>query len=232
MTQPTKMYIRQSPIQDLLDSREAAFLNFGGSSYAVRFHSYEDEQRTLKLLGLCDLSGTHKLGVKGPAAETWLASNGLDVPNSVFSTCSFAEGGTMVRLGTTEFFLEDDIANANLPTLAANVESYNGGGMVRVEHQEATFLLTGHRALEALAQTCGINFLEVAADKAVFTRVAGVSCGIFPGTIRNIPAYRLWIDPSFAVYAWETLEEICQSLGGGVIGAGCIYPELLRRETD
>ena len=59
------------------------------------------------------------------------------------------------------------------------------------------------------------------------TRVAGVSCCVFPDTIGGIPAYRIWVDTSYALYLWETLVEICESVGGGVIGAGCVFPELL-----
>jgi len=218
--------IRSSPIQHLLESRGGEFHNFGGGSYAVRAASEEDDQRSRELLGLCDLSGLHKLGLKGPDAETWLASKGLDVPSDVFASRSLPDGGVVVRLGSAEFFLEDNIGNTTLPEFTARMDSYKGK-LVRVEHQEATFLLTGRRSLEALAQTCGIDFREVTPHKVVFTRVAGVSCGVYRETIREAPAYRLWVDPSYAVYLWETLAEICQSLDGGEIGAGCIYPELL-----
>ncbi|MBC8351472.1 MAG: hypothetical protein H8E66_05765 [Planctomycetes bacterium] len=217
---------RSSPIQHLLESRGAKFRDVGGSSYAVHTDSEEDDLRTLERLGLCDLSGLHKLGVKGPDSETWLTSKGLDVPSDVFASCSLPNGGTIVRLGAGEFFLEDDINNTTLLALADRLDTHKGK-LVRVEHQEATFLLTGRRSLEALAQTCGINFREVTSRKVVFTRVAGVSCGIHPETFREVPAYRLWVDPSYAVYVWETVAEICQSLDGGEIGAGCIYFELL-----
>jgi glycine cleavage system aminomethyltransferase T len=220
------MNTRRSPIQHLLESSSAEFRDFAGSSYAVRFRSADEEQRTLELLGLCDLSGLQKLGVKGPAAETWLTSNGLEVPSDIFASHPLPGGGMIVRFGTREFFLEDGIANAKLRALAAKIDARQDG-LVRVEHQEATFVLTGHRCLEALAQTCGINFREALQDKVVFTRVAGVSCGILPESLRGGPAYRLWVDPSYAVYLWETLAEICASLEGGVIGAGCIYSELL-----
>ena len=100
------------------------------------------------------------------------------------------------------------------------------GRLARVEHEEATLLLTGRRSLEVLSQTCGINFREALPDKVVFTRVAGVSCGVFTEAIREVPVYRIWVDPSYALYLWETLVEICHSLDGGEIGAGCIYSEL------
>ena len=217
---------RQSPIQYLLESQGIEFRQFGGGSYALRAGSEEDDLRTLELLGLCDLSGLHKLGLKGPDAERWLNSKGLDVPSDVFASRSLRAGGVIVRLGPDEFFLEGNISNTTLLALSARIDSHKGK-LVRVEHQEATFLLTGRRSLEVLAQTCGINFHEVTPHDVVFTRVADVSCGVYPETLREVPAYRLWVDPSYAVYLWETLAEICLGLDGGEIGVGCIYSELL-----
>lgn len=217
---------RHSPIRHLLESQGSEFREFGGGSYAMRAGSEEDDLRNSELLGLCDLSGLHKLGLKGPDARTWLTGMGLDVPGDIFASHSLTDGGVIVRLGADEFFLEDDISNTNLSTFPAGIASHKGQ-LVRVEHQEATFLLTGRRALEVLAQTCAINFRKVTPHKVVFTRVAGVSCGVYPETLREMPAYRLWLDPSYAVYLWVTLAEICRSLDGGEIGAGCLYAELL-----
>ncbi len=88
-------------------------------------------------------------------------------------------------------------------------------------------MLAGSRSTEVFAQTCGINFGEMPQRHVIFTRVAGVSCTVFPDSIRDIEAYRIWVDFSYAEYLWETLVEISESLGGSVIGAGCVFPELL-----
>jgi sarcosine oxidase subunit gamma len=36
--------------------------------------------------------------------------------------------------------------------------------------------------------------------------------------LRQLPCYRIWCDPTFARYFWETLLEIAVELGGGAIG--------------
>lgn len=177
-------------------------------------------------LGICDVSGLQKLGVKGPDAAAWLHSLGIDVPAKILDSNSLPPGGVIVRLGRDEFFLEDDIANTALPRLMTKADAHRGD-MYRVEHDEATFLLVGDRATQVLAQTCAINFREVVPQQVVFTRVAGVSCSVLPA-LADIPTYRFWVDPSYAVYLWKTLVEICESLDGRVIGAGCLYRELLR----
>ena len=223
MVEPT---IPRSPIHEALDLRGAKWRSIDGIDIAVRIQDDETEQDAMKSLGVCDLSGLRKLGVKGRDAERWLEGEGIDVPHTVFESRPISEGGIVVRFGTDEFFLEDEIGNATVSALTEQVDSH-GGQVFRVEHQEVTFLLTGSRSLEVLAQTCGINFSVMAPRQAVFTRVAGVSCGVFPDSVGEIPTYRIWVDPSFAVYLWEVLVEICESLDGSVIGAACIYPELL-----
>jgi len=132
----------------------------------------------------------------------------------------------IVRFGTNEFFLQDGIGGSTVSSLSEQMDS-RAGQVFRVEHQEATFLLTGSRSWEVLAQTCGINFDEAAPRTVIFTRVAGVSCGVFPDALRDVSTYRIWVDPSYAIYLWETLVDICESLDGSVVGAGCVYPDLV-----
>jgi heterotetrameric sarcosine oxidase gamma subunit len=215
----------RSPIHEALEARGAEWRSIDGMDVAVRIHDADTEQASLESLGLCDLSGLRKLGLKGRDAESWLAGQGIDVPQRVFGSSSLESGGIIVRFGSDEFFLEDGIGNSTVASLGVRMDSH-AGQMFRVEHQEATFLITGSRSLEVLAQTCAINFSEAARRQVIFTRVAGVSCGVFPDAVRNIPTYRIWVDPGYAVYLWEALVEICESLDGNVIGASCIYPEL------
>jgi sarcosine oxidase subunit gamma len=216
----------RSPIHDILDSRGVEWRAIDAVDFAVRIQDEDTERVAMGLLGLCDLSGLRKLGLKGRDAENWLTGEGIDVPQSVFESRPLGPNGLIIRLGTDEFFLEDGIGNSTVSMLADRVDSHDGQ-VFRVEHQEATFLLTGSRSLEVLSQTCGINFGEVVPRQVILTRVAGVSCGVFADAVRNIPVYRFWVDPSYAVYLWETLAEICESLSGKVIGARCVYPELL-----
>jgi sarcosine oxidase subunit gamma len=96
----------------------------------------------------------------------------------------------------------------------------------RVERADATFLLSGTRSREVLAQTCGVNFAAVPAHKLVMTRVAVATCSILPQPIGDLSVYRMWTDYTYAPYLWQTLLEIIDELGGGVVGAQCHYPGL------
>jgi hypothetical protein len=57
-------------------------------------------------------------------------------------------------------------------------------------------------------------------------RLAGAGCVVLPLAERS-PCYRIWIDPTMAVYLWETLVEICGELGGAVVGAAAVFGEQL-----
>jgi sarcosine oxidase subunit gamma len=195
---------------------------------AVRFDADEAEPAPMQTLGLCDLSGLTKLGVKGRHAGNWLSGQGVDVPATIYESLPLDDGGLIVRLGTDEFVLESGLADDDnrVATLATRLDPIEDH-VYRIERQDATFLLVGLRALDVLAQTCGVNLREAARRHLVLTRVAGVSCAIFPDLVGENHCYRLWVDYSYAGYLWETLEQICDDLGGRVIGAGCLFPTLL-----
>jgi sarcosine oxidase, subunit gamma len=220
------LVVSRSPIHEALTSLGAEWRSVNGRALAIRVQDDEAERAALEFLGLCDLSGSRKLGLKGSDSESWLVGEGIDVPQAVFDSSSLDSGGIIIRFGSDEFFLEEGITGSTVSSLDARMDSHEGR-LFRVVHQEATLLLTGSRSSEVLAQTCGINFAEAAQRQVLFSRVAGVSCGVLPTAVGDIPACRIWVDPSYAVYLWETLAEICESLGGHVIGAGCVYPEQL-----
>lgn len=214
---------RRSPIHELLQARHAEWRVVAGAPLAVRIETDEAERATAQTLGLCDVSALPKLGLKGPDAEHALTDRGIEVPGAIYESCRLAGGGWIVRTGANEFFLESGATDDSV-ALLASLDSARGR-VFRIERQDATFLLAGSRASEVLAQTCGANVREAAAHRLMLTRVAGVSCGVFPQFFADAPGYRLWVDYSYAVFLWESLVEICESLDGRVIGAGCLLAE-------
>ncbi|MCH2209689.1 MAG: hypothetical protein MK110_00185 [Fuerstiella sp.] len=225
MTPSAENVVPRSPVQDWLDQHEAQQTTVGDSRFVLRFASDEIERSAMETLGLCDVSGLRKLGLKGPDAHRALQAARLDVPHNIFESRPLTDGGVIVRFGSDEFFLESGFQDKSVRAVSDSVDQ-SQGQMFRVAHQEASFLVSGSRGPEVLAQTCGINFSEAVPQQAVFTRVAGVSCCILPDTVRQVLCYRIWVDPSYAMYLWDTLVEICESLDGRVIGAGCLFPTL------
>ena len=213
---------RRSPVQHLLEAKNGEWCTDGDCAVAVRFASVSREQDHFRTLGLCDASFLVKWGVKGPEAEPWLQEQSVLVPSGIYESCRLAGNARIVRSGSDEFFVEHP---PEVRVFADGDQAKRSGVYVYQRH-DATFLLTGSRALDVLAQTCGIEWTTVRDDTLVMTRLAGVSAAIQPQRIDDVRLYRIWIDPSYAVYLWEVLERICQELGGSVIGTAVACPEL------
>ncbi len=213
-TSPT----RPSPIHQILKSHHPQWRTTAGALFAWRYQKDDGEQRAMRDLGLCDLSPLAKLGVRGPAAAAWLQDQGIAAFDSIYDAQRLADGGWGVRTGANDFFFE---SGSECHVLAALDEALGRGTpeVVRVERQEATFLLTGSKTPELFAQTCAIDFREAVPGRVLMTRVAGVNCVILPEGTREVPRYRIWVDASYAVSLWEMLYEICHELGGQLIGA-------------
>ena len=209
---------RRSPVHDLLLSRNPQWGRVAGAPIALHFG--DGEKEAARELALCDLSALPKLGLKGPGAEGWLRQQ-VEVPPATYDVARLPDGGLIVRLGGADFFLEGGPSDGVLPRLAAAPAD-----VYRVERQDATFLLSGGRALRVLARLSSIDFATAPPRRLVLTRAAGVNCGVLPDRDGDVPVYRVWVDFTYAASFWEAGALIAEELGGRVVGAACVYPEL------
>ena len=169
-------------------------------------------------VALADVSHLPKCGLKGPDAMQWLRDHGIEPPAESNRWLPLPSGGVIARLGRSEFFIEDGAGGSvvsNMRTALGNDVS----GVYPVIRQDAGIALTGSRVNELLLQTCNVNFaaLETGARNAVMTQMIGVSVLAIRVADEPHPRYRIWCDPTFAPYFWETLAEIAVELGGGVV---------------
>ena len=217
------MYQRQSPMQPLLSALNPTWEERFWSQVPVHFGNQEEEHRQLSDLGLCDLSFLPKLGVKGPLAENWLDEEGMATPDKVYQVAQSGLDPLVTRVDRNEFFLEDNLRGDRIQTLS---EALGSGqpGTYRVNRQEASVLISGHRAGLVLAQTCSYDFGS-ADENLVMTRVAAVSCSVLPVHLGGTEGFRLWFNPAYGVYLWENLLAIVHDLGGSPLGIGCLLAE-------
>jgi sarcosine oxidase subunit gamma len=193
--------IRQSPLQAIIGE--------------TTFPSLEVQNKWATCLGLADTSLLEKWGLRGSGAADWISTMGVDVPETVYATRPLSEGGLIARIGKEEFFLEAAARGQSLSTLRDALPT--GGGCTAVVREDASFLVMGNRSLDLFSQTCSHRFATSPEDKWVYTRIAGVSCGVLPQRIGEKTHYRLWLDPSYAIYLWETLLVIATEFGGGAV---------------
>ncbi len=227
----TSTLTRQSPIHHLLEPLGGEWTDIAGTSIALRCEAAEAEAKAVQTLALCDVSALPTLGVKGPAAADWLSAHGVAIPDETYDTQKLADGGLVARVASDEFLLQSGAECKTVPSLSDKLGSGQEGAIL-VERQEATLLLVGARAHEVFLQTCGVDLREVRPGRLTMTRVAGASCGILRFDREDMrryplwPHYQLWIDPTYAVYVWETLLEIVEQLEGHVVGAAAVLDGL------
>jgi len=209
-------YLRTSPLHDAFGALQPTWSESHGMRIASRVGG---EGAVAEILTLADLSCLPKVGLKGPLAAQWLTAQGVPVPPEANTWMALPGEGVIARLGRSEFFLEDGAAAG----MAARVRTSLGSGadgVYPVIRQDCGILLAGARANELLVQTCNVNFAEIDPAKgiAVMTQMIGVGVLVIRTHLRQMSCYRIWCDPTFAPYFWETISEIAAELGGGVIG--------------
>ena len=148
-----------------------------------------------------------RVGVKGPRAAEALKQLGLAVPPrhncwAPMLTQDRDDSWNVVgRLGFTEFFVE---------------ERGEAVGVAALEQLTAENFAGAYPVTEALAQVCNVNFnaLDIGQRPIVMTLMVGVSVLVLPQQQPDGAIYRIWCDPSFGTYLWETLEEVVQKMPG------------------
>ena len=148
-----------------------------------------------------------KLGVKGPGLVAWAGQHDIELPVEIYDTLVVGQNAVLVRVGTGELILQCVLKDELLTRFESALQTADTG-VYRIDQQSVTMVLQGDAGLAVLAQTCGVNFASEPADRMVYTRVAGVSCGVLPGEQEGRRVYQLWVDYSLAPYLWETLAEI------------------------
>jgi hypothetical protein len=160
---------------------------------------------------LAHLTDLVSRGVKGPALQAWATQFGIDLPPNLYDVINIGKSGSLARVGNQEITLdcaEDD------PFLARFDQSLSHPtpGIYRIEQQPALFDLHGDHALRVLAQTCGVDPAIQPPNRILFTRIAGVSCGMIVREEAGGRGYRIRVDYTLAPYLWEALVGIVGEL--------------------
>ena len=162
-----------------------------------------------------------RVGVKGPRAAEALKQLGLAVPTRPNCWAPMRDQdrddswNVVGRLGFTEFFVEERGEAAGVAALE-RLTAENFAGAYPVLREDLGLVLGGDRVTEVLAQVCNVNFnaLDIGQRPIVMTLMVGVSVLVLPQQQLDGAIYRIWCDPSFGTYLWETLEEVVQKMPG------------------
>jgi sarcosine oxidase subunit gamma len=125
----------------------------------------------------------------------------------------------VARLGSSEFFLEDDTGAMGIERLVPDLERPQSG-VYPVLREDAEFALAGDAVHEALAQVCNVNFaaLSLESRPVIMTLMIGVAVLVVPQTTAHGRRYRIWCDPTFGAYLGESLGKVVVDCGGSFRG--------------
>ncbi len=162
-------------------------------------------------LTLDDLNDHRKVGIKGPGAIDWLRTQVDRVPDDVYGLVRSGDGSILVRVGGDEIIIESPASGELVNRIESTIEE-SPSGVYRVEQQGASLRLGGPDTALVWKQTCGVDVTAEPADRILYTRVAGVACGIIPENLAGKRSYRLWVDYSYAPALYKCLVDIGESL--------------------
>src|SRR4029079_19423265 len=138
---------------------------------------------------------------KGPAAEAWLASRGIQVPAGPNRYAVDPAGILAARLATSEFLLEamDKASNAALAPIRTALERADyPRGVYPVLRQDFVLEIIGADAQDLFLQTCAVDLVPVAAESSatdgpiVMTSMVGVSVVLACRQLPRGPRFTLW----------------------------------------
>jgi len=162
-----------------------------------------------------------RVGVKGPRAAVALEQLGLVVPARPNCWAPMRaqdrddSWNVVGRLGFTEFFVEESGEAAGIAGLE-QLTARDFAGAWPVLREDSAFVLGGERLGDVLAQVCNVNFsaLDLGQRPVVMTLMVGVGVLVLPQRKPDGVTCRIWCDPSFGTYLWETLEQAIQKMPG------------------
>jgi sarcosine oxidase, subunit gamma len=169
----------------------------------------------MQALNIVDVSALERYGVKGPQAEKWLVNHDISVPKQANSWVLIGEKTLVMRLGASEFLIEDQFGGQTCKKLAA--DSKRAAGIYKVPRLDAAWILACRDAPNLLSEICALDLRESALPEnaLVMTQVAGISATVLRQSVNNETTYRLWCDGTYGAYMQHVLSEISGELNRG-----------------
>lgn len=220
-TSDMKTIAQTSPVAHAQLESTAKWAVVNGMNAAVAFASADVEQARKKILGVTDVSCLSRYGVKGPQASQWLADREVAIPSNPNSWTLCDQKTLVLRLGGSEFLIEDQFGGLACKKLANNTARV--AGVYKVPRADAAFILSGSEVLNMFSELCSLDLREksLPAKDVIMTQIAGVSAIVLRQTLNGEPIYKVWCDGTYGSYMWEVMLEIAVELGGGAVGLAC-----------
>ncbi len=207
-----------SPVAPALTNTNVQWAEVNQMQIAQSFASHDIEQARKKVLGVTDVSCLQRYGFKGPQATKWAAEHALTIPVKPNTWTLSNHNALVLRLGGSEFLVEDQFEGKTSQQLAS--DTLRVPGVYKVPRADAAFILTGSAVLNLFSELCALDLRPSALleNDLIMTQVAGISATVLRQTRNGEMLYRIWCDGTYGACMWAALIEIANELGGGAVG--------------
>lgn len=166
-----------------------------------------------KLLNVKNLSALKRFGIKGPAAADWLISQGIQIPKNANTWLESATGLVVLRLGSSEFLLEDALDGTSGVRLCEQAKQATEN-VYHVARFDASFELSGAAILDLLVELCTLDLRPsvMAEDAVVMTQIAGISATLLRQSINGELVYRIWCDGTYSEFMNGLLQQVSSDI--------------------
>jgi len=210
--------IQTSPVAHAQSAEPTKWEVINGMKTAVEFSSLPVEEARRTILGICDVSCFSRFGVKGLGAAQWLNKHGIEIPNRPNSWITDKQNTLILRLGSSEFLVEDPLNGSTFSKLAADPTRVET--VYKVPRADASFIVSGSDVLNLFSEVCSLDLSEKSLfeNDLMMTQIAGISATVLRQALNGEQIYRIWCDGTYGSYMWQVLTEIANELGGGAVG--------------
>ncbi len=167
---------------------------------------------------ITDVSSLPRFGIKGREASAWLSSQGISLPTIANTWTINKDSCLILRLGNSEFLIEDQKHSEITASLEANSKN-RIAGLYTVARADASFILAGEPVADLLAEICMLDVCQDTHPHALYmTQVAGISATLLQQQLDGKTIIRLWCDGTYHHYMLETLSMIANEVGSFEFG--------------
>ena len=163
-------------------------------------------------ISIIDVSSLPRFGIKGREASVWLSSQGITLPTIANSWTIGKDSSLILRLGNSEFLIEDQKQGQTTAKLEVACKN-RIAGIYPVARADASFMLTGEAATDLLSEICMLDLRQETHPQALYmTQIAGISATLLKQQLDDNAVVRLWCDGTYHHYMHEILRIIAKEV--------------------
>ena len=213
---------RRSPLYRLHLATGASFRQVEDNAVPYLMASLPGDTATARQLGLVDLCGLTKTGVKGPGAPAWLQQKRFQLPAEPNLAVLQPNGVLVARLSFDEFLILGDLKGQSSaffdPEDIRLLDSAPQAYLLPRGDSHCWLGVVGAQASKMLVKLCAIDLGSGQFPDFVIaqTIIADISVIVIRHDLGLTPCFYLLADIASTEYLWEVLlDAMLEFVGGG-----------------